>query len=223
MPKKKRDETNKFSEEKKILENYLANKYQNSFDAKVLETKPKEDSFLEISVAEGKLLELLVRLKKPKNILEIGTFRGFSSYFLCRFLNDDKVRLWSIERDERRFAEIEELWKKLKINKTAELLKGDAIPILKKLQKQNKKFDLFFVDASKKYTKEYFNLCYKLANNDAIIIVDNTLWGGDVAKEGVEDATAGYMKEFNDYIFKKYKKDSYIIPAWDGLTIVLVK
>lgn len=221
MPKVKRDETNKFSEEKKLLEIYLEKKYQNSFDAKVLETKPKEDSFLEISVSEGKLLEFLVRLKNPKKILEIGTFRGFSAYFLSRFIDEKSANLWSIERDERRFVEIETLWKKLKIDHKTKLLNGEAISVLKDLQKMGKKFDLFFIDATKKDTKEYFNLCYKLANKEALIIVDNTLWGGEVAKEGIQNIAAEYMKDFNEYIFKKYKNNSYILPAWDGLTIVI--
>lgn len=221
MSKIKRDSDNKFSEEKKLLEVYLEEKYKNTFDMKALETKPKEDSFLEVSVSEGKFLELLVRLKRPKSILEIGTFRGFSGFFLARYLRENKGKVWSIEKDERRFPEIESFWKKLKIDKNTELLKGDAIYILKDLKKQGKKFDMFFIDARKKDTKEYFKLCYSLAKIGAIIVVDNTLWGGEVTKEKSQNIAAEYMKDFNDFVFKKYKNNSYILPAWDGLTIVI--
>ncbi len=220
MPKVKRNEANKFSKEKKVLEEYLSVLYNKSFDQSVLETKPKEDSFLEVSVSEGKFLELLVRLKNPKQILEVGTFRGFSGYFLARFLQG-RAKLFSIERDERRFEEIETLWKKLRIQDKANLLKGDAITILKELKVERKTFDFFFIDARKRDTKTYFNLCYSLASKGAVIVVDNTLWGGEVAGEEVTNNAVLAMKEFNAFVMKKYKYDAYILPAWDGMTVVI--
>ncbi len=220
MTKVKRNETNKFSKEKQVLEEYLSVLYNKSFDQRVLETKPKEDSFLEVSVSQGKFLELLVRLKNPKQVLEVGAFRGFSGYFLSRYLKDD-AHFFSIERDERRFEEIESLWKKMKLKHKTTLLKGDALTLLKKLKKEKKTFDLFFIDARKRDTKDYFSLCYSLASSGAVIVVDNTLWGGEVAGEEVTNNAVLAMKEFNAFVMKKYKNNSYIIPAWDGMTVVI--
>jgi caffeoyl-CoA O-methyltransferase len=222
MPKIKRNETNRFSKEKQVLEEYLAVLYNKSFDPRVLETKPKEDSFLEVSVSQGKFLELLVRLTNPKRILEVGAFRGFSGYFLARFLQG-RAKLFSIERDERRFEEIETLWKKLRIQDKAQLLRGDAITILKELKGARKTFDFFFVDARKRDTRAYFNLCYSLASKGAVIVVDNTLWGGEVAGEEVTNNAVLAMKEFNAFVMKKYKHDAYMLPAWDGVTIIVKK
>lgn len=201
------------------LERYFEFLYKDSFTKPLKATFTKEQSFLQVPLSEAKFLEMLVRVKNPKNILEIGTFRGFSTVFLAKHC---KGKVTTIERDKNRYEDIEALFKKTKVDKQITLMKDFAKPALESLFLKNKRFDLFFIDAAKKETLEYFKFCFdKLANKGAVVVVDNTLWAGEVAKDEPTSNSAKAMKSFNEFVFKKCKKDAYILPGWDGVTIII--
>lgn len=218
--KNRRKEGSKLGTHGEELEKYFKSFYTGTYPKPLDATQSKSQSFLQVPLGEAKFLEMLVRVLKPKKILEIGTFRGFSTVFLAAAGS----KIWTIERDQNRYKDIEMLFKKSGVSKQINLVKGYALPTLKDFAKKKMKFDFFFIDASKQETKEYFKICYnKLATKGALIVVDNTLWAGEVAEKEPTSSAAKYMKEFNEFVFKKHKKDSYILPGWDGVTIVIRK
>ena len=219
----RRKEGSKLGEKGEELEKYFHSLYKGAYPKAVESTLIESQSFLQVPLGEAKFLEMLVRLLRPRKVLEIGTFRGFSSVFMAKAL-PKQSKIWTIERDEKRYEEIENLYKKTQVRPQINLLKGFALPLLKDLVKKKMKFDFFFIDASKQETKEYFEICYKkLSNKGAAIVIDNTLWAREVTDKNPKSNAAKHMKEFNEFVFKKYKKDSYILPGWDGVTIVLRK
>lgn len=218
---KRRKEGSKLGQKGAKLENYFHGLYKGSYPKEVEKTFAKEQSYLQVPLGEAKFLEMLVRIQKPRKILEIGTFRGFSAVFLAKYLPKGG-KIWTIERDATRYEEIEELWKKTGVSKKILLIKDQALPVLQYFAKTCNRFDFFFIDASKEETIEYFKICYhKLATKGAIIVIDNTLWGGEVVDDNPKSNAARHMKKFNEYIFKHHKKDAYILPGWDGVSLVI--
>ena len=84
---------------------------------------------------------------------------------------------------------------------------------------EEKKFDLIFIDADKDNYKNYYELSLNLINKEALIIVDNVLWHGDVFKKKVTDKQTNVMREFNKYIKDDNRVEKVILPLGDGFTI----
>lgn len=207
----------KLKEEGVETEQYITSLYE-PLPQVLSQTLEKEQSFLQIPLSQAKFLEFLVKVTKSKTVLEIGTFRGFSTSFLAT--NAKKVT--TIERDERRYEEIEALFKALKLQKKITLKKGFAKAELLKLKKEKKKFDFFFIDADKTDTFEYLTFCFDfLSSKFGVFVVDNTLWAGEVAKDNPASNQAKLMKTFNQKVFQKFGEKAFIFPLWDGITVVV--
>ena len=220
MKKLRQSTEDKLGSEGIALEEYFKSLYAGSYPKVLEETFSLDQSFLQVPLSEAKFLELLIRIKQPKKILEVGAFRGFSTVFLS-YLKTAQVT--TIEKDERRFEEIESILKKTGVAKRVNLLKGDAKSVLIDLKKAKQTFDFIFIDANKKEVTLFFDLCFKLLKKQGVVIIDNTLWAGEVTKEDPESNSAKSMKVFNDYVFKQFPKDAYILPGWDGVTVVVKK
>lgn len=178
-----------------------------------------QDSFLQVPVSEARFLSLLIKLKNPKNILEIGTFRGWSSAWLARSLDSDS-RVITIEKDERNISIAIDLWKKLNQKCKIELRQGNALNELDKLKNEKMVFDFVFIDGRKSEYKEYLTMSYDVLSVGGIIVVDNTLHSIELneGRGGTQRETV--MKEFNEFVFKQFGTNACLIPAWDGVTIV---
>ncbi len=218
---KRRKIGSKLGDQGEKLEAYFKTLYDGSYPKAADSTISKEQSYLQVPLGQAKFLEMLVRIQKPKKILEIGTFRGYSAVFMASAM-PKTGKMWTIERDASRYDEIKDLWKRAGVSKKIELIEGQALTILKNLVKKKARFDFLFIDASKEEAIEHFKICHsKLSNRNSVILIDNTLWSGEVADKEPLSNAARHMKSLNQYIFKKHKDSSYILPGWDGMTIVL--
>ena len=167
-----------------------------------------------------RLISVLLSIKKPKKILEIGCAVGFSSSFMCGFLQEGGT-VTTIERYpvmiEKAKANIKALGLENKIN----LIEGDANEVLKNLDEQ---FDVIFMDAGK---GQYINILpdvYRLLKIGGIIIADDILQNGDVAKQKEEivkrQRTIHYR--LNDFLWEiTHNKglDTSILTIGDGVAI----
>ncbi len=170
---------------------------------------------------QGRLLKMFVRMINPHNILELGTFTGYSALCLAEGLIAPDGELHTIEIDDELEDFIRNHFEASPFAERINLHIGDARDILPSL---GKTFDLVFMDANKREYCEYYDLVFPMLSPGGFIIADNTLWDGKVVDWGkkLDAQTEGILK-FNDYIAQDERVEKVIIPLRDGLTIIYKK
>lgn len=169
---------------------------------------------------QGRLLTMLVRMIHPKNILELGTFTGYSGLCLAEGLEADG-KLYTFEIND----EIEDFTRPwLENSEFADRIDfriGDALVEVPKL---GVKFDMAFIDADKRKYLEYYYMVKPLMNKGGYIVADNTLWDGHVVEEDhMNDRQTRGIMEFNDFVANDESVEKVILPLRDGLTIIRIK
>lgn len=172
---------------------------------------------------QGRLLKMLVRMIRPKNVLEIGTFSGYSALCMAEGLEEGAM-LHTIEI----FDELEDFTRPwLENSPWADKIRfhiGDALKVVPEL---GIKFDMMFIDGNKRIYPQYYEMAMNYLNDGGYIIADNTLWDGHVITfdndgESVnhkDEQIVGVM-EFNDIVAHDKRVEKVILPIRDGLTII---
>lgn len=181
---------------------------------------------------QGRLLKMLVQLTGAKNILEIGTFSGYSALALAEGLPEDG-RLLTIEVNDEMEDFIRRQFASAPHGSKIDLVIGDAIEVLSRLSRLSRdtrtssivSFDLAFIDADKRHYQEYLNLLIPLMHPGALIIADNTLWDGKVLIDNPHpsDKQTIAIKAFNDALLTDSRLEPIILPLRDGLTLIRIK
>ncbi len=166
---------------------------------------------------QGRILKMLTHMIKPKNVLEIGTYSGYSALCMAEGLPADG-HLYTIEINDEQ-EEFTRPW--LENSAYAEkidLLIGDALKLVPTL---GVTFDMAFIDADKRHYLDYYELVLEHLNPNGYILADNTLWDGHVVEEMKEHdlQTQGIM-QFNDFVAADKRVEKVILPLRDGLTII---
>ena len=167
---------------------------------------------------QGRLLSLISKIKQPKNILEIGTYTGYSTICLAEGLVKNG-KIHTIDKNE----ELVEIQKKYflrsKFNENIEIHTGNALDIIDGL---NINFDLIFLDADKENYATYFQIISKILNKNGVLITDNVLWHGKVlnSKESHDDVTKK-IDQFNKALMLNKKFQTFMLPVRDGLSIAI--
>ncbi|MDI6601938.1 MAG: O-methyltransferase [Thermoanaerobacteraceae bacterium] len=168
-----------------------------------------------------RFLAFMIGLKKPESILELGTFLGYSAILMATYAPWAEVV--SIEVDAESYIKAKNNVEKSGLE-NIRLIYGDALDVLRFL---DKKFDFLFIDASKGHYNEYLDLCLKITSKDGIIIADNVLFGGRVAKSGPvphkHRTIVMRMKKFVERIMNDDRLSSCILPLGDGLAVIRYK
>jgi len=168
---------------------------------------------------QGRILSFISQIKKPKNILEIGTYTGYSALCLAEGLSTDG-KLITIDKDKSLYSIVGDFFSRSKYANQIDRKIGEALNLIPEIKL---KFDLVFIDADKKNYKNYFNQVFDMLNVGGVIIVDNVLWNGKVTDldKNHNDKITVYMNEFNKYIKNNKKVSKLILPVRDGLTIII--
>ena len=166
---------------------------------------------------QGRLLKMLVSMIKPKKVLELGTFTGYSALCMAEALDDDAI-LHTIEADDELEEEIISNLAKSPHGKKVKLHIGDALTVLDKFDQLT--FDLALIDADKREYPQYFGQVLKLIKPGGYILADNTLWDGHVAEAGKHSPQTRGILEFNDLVASTPGIEVSIIPLRDGLTLI---
>ena len=159
---------------------------------------------------------------KAKNILEIGTATGFSGFFLGSIANENGGMLTTIEIDEKRYEKAVENFKKAKIFDKNNLILGNALEEIPKLNVENK-YDFIFIDASKGQYKNFFEMSYILLSDYGTIFIDNIMFRGIVAEkeENIPKRYKTIVKRLKEFIVELNEKYNFILlPFGDGVGIV---
>ena len=173
---------------------------------------------MQISETQALFLQFLIKINKVSSCLEIGTFTGFSALSMALVLPIEG-KLVVLDKDKKIIDKAKSFFKKAKVENKISMIVDDARNSLKSLLKVNSVFDLIFIDADKSNYINYFDFAIKLVKRNGIIIFDNVLWHGDVAKKEIVDNQTEEMRKFNNYIKNDKKTEKTILPLGDGLTI----
>ena len=168
---------------------------------------------------QGRLLKMLVKMVNPQNIIEVGTFSGYSALCMAEGLSEHgHLYTFEINDEQEPFTRkwIEDSPWADKIS----FIIGDAATEAKKI---GKSFDFAFMDGDKRTYVETYESLLPLMNKGAFILADNTLWDGHVtdADYDKDQQTVG-IRRFNDYVAADNRVEKVLLPLRDGLTIIRV-
>tara|TARA_Y100000817_G_scaffold126013_1_gene98784 strand:- start:641 stop:1297 length:657 start_codon:yes stop_codon:yes gene_type:complete len=173
---------------------------------------------MQISVTQSYFFQFLIKTNNIKNILEIGTFTGYSALTMALALpKNGKITCLDINEETSKKAL--SFFKKAKLDNLIEFKIGPALKSLNEIKQQNLFFDMIFIDADKENYKNYFSACFNLIKNTGFIIIDNVLWHGDVADPNKNDKLTSILREFNSFLKKDDRIEKTILPLGDGITI----
>jgi caffeoyl-CoA O-methyltransferase len=168
---------------------------------------------------QGKFLEMGSMMIRPRRILEIGTFTGYSALCLAKGLTDDGL-LHTIELRENDAATAKGFFDRSAYKEKIILHTGDAKEIVTKLDEI---FDLVFIDADKQGYIEYFNLVFPKLRKNGFIFADNIFFHGQALEANPKGKNAKAIKEFNQYINERTDIDKMILTLRDGLYLIRKK
>ena len=169
---------------------------------------------------QGRLLKMLVSMIRPKNILEVGTFSGYSAICMAEGL-DEGGKVWTFEINDE-MEDFTRPWiENSPVADKIDFRIGDANIEAPKL---GVTFDLAFVDGDKRTYVETYEMVLRLLRPGGYIIADNTLWDGHVTDPAYDqDHQTQGIRQFNDYVAADNRVEQVIVPLRDGLTLIRKK
>ena len=182
---------------------------------------------INVSPAQGKLLQLLARLQGARAILEIGTLAGYSTIWLARALPPGG-RLITLEAEPKHAEVARANIARAGLSDVVELRLGQALETLPRLAAEGRgPFDLIFIDADKQSTAEYFSWALRLARRGSLIVVDNVVRNGAVADADSTDPSIQGIRRFNDVLAAEGRVSATAIQTvgskgYDGFALALV-
>jgi predicted O-methyltransferase YrrM len=170
---------------------------------------------------QGKFLELISKMIVPSNILEIGTFTGYSAICLAKGLTDNGI-LHTIDIDDELRYIAEDFISRSSVGNKIKLYTGDALTIVPQM---NILFDLVFIDGDKREYSAYYNIVIEKVKKGGYIIADNVLWSGKVLDDNVKpnDKFTVELLKFNDFVQNDNRVENLLLPVRDGMMIIRVK
>ena len=165
---------------------------------------------------QGRVLSMISKLVNPKNILEIGTYTGYSALCLAEGMQNNG-ELHTIDIDEELYDFQRKYFDKSGFGHQIHQHLGNALEVIPKLDKT---FDLVFIDADKENYFNYFNCVIGKLNSGGIILSDNVLWSGKVIEKlQPEDTSTKALIEYNRLLKDDDRVETVLLPIRDGLTI----
>lgn len=172
---------------------------------------------------QGKLLEMLVRMIRPKRILEIGTFTGYSAICMAQGL-EEGGEIHTIEVDDELAGISSKYFDLYAQNAKAQIIShiGSALDVAPEL---GLTFDLIFIDGDKREYPAYYDMAMNsLAQSGSYLLADNILWYGKVVEQTpANDLFTLGIKQFNDMVSRDPRVENVILPIRDGLNLIRVK
>ena len=165
---------------------------------------------------QGRVLSMLSKLIRPKSILEIGTYTGYSALCLCEGMQENGI-LHTIDIKEELLDFQRKYFDKSPWGKQIVQHLGEAIDIIPTLDNT---FDLVFIDADKENYLNYFELIVPKMNKGGIILSDNVLWSGKVLEPlQPNDISTKILLEYNQVLKNDPRIETVLLPIRDGLTV----
>ncbi len=170
---------------------------------------------------QGRVLSMFSQMLRPRRILEIGTYTGYSALCMAEGLTDDGI-LHTIDINEELETMVRSHIAKAGFENKIQFHIGNAMQIVPAL---NETFDLVFIDADKENYSHYYDMVFDKLRTGGIIIADNVLWSGKVLdeKELAKDVETKALNQFNKKIHTDNRVENVLFPIRDGLMVVRKK
>ena len=188
------------------------------------ETKKLYTANMQIAPEQGQFLQLIIKLLGAINVIEVGTYTGYSSLAMALALPKNG-KIIACDTNESWTSIAKSFWGMAGVQEKISLKLAPAKETLEKLiaMGQAESFDLVFIDADKINYQAYYEKSLKLIKDGGLIIIDNVLWDGKVANDNDCDAQTQCIKDFNSYISQDKRVDISLIPLGDGLMLARKK
>ena len=174
---------------------------------------------------QGRLLEMLVQMMRPRRVLEIGTFTGYSALSMAAGL-DEGAELHTVEVDDEQEEFIRSYFARSPHGDKITLHIGSALEIAPKLGE----FDMVFIDGDKREYPAYYRMLMgddggrRLVHGGSVLIADNILWSGKVVQPiAHNDRHTLALVEFNRMVVEDPRVENVIVPLRDGLNLIRIK
>ncbi len=169
---------------------------------------------------QGRVLTMLCKMIRPRRVLELGTFTGYSTLCLAEGLPEGS-RILSIDHNDELEEHLRTWFSRSEPGSKIDLLFGEAADLIPELTES---FDLVYMDIDKREYKTCYDLLLEKLAAGAFLLIDNTLWNGKPLEEiSYKDAQSLAIADFNDYIAADFRVEKIILPIRDGLTILRKK
>lgn len=169
---------------------------------------------------QGRVLSMLSKLMQPKNILEIGTYTGYSALCLAEGLAAEG-KLITIDVNAQLEDFVREYLAESPLGAQIDYRIADAMELIPQLEET---FDLVFIDADKQNYINYYNLVIDKVRPGGVILADNVLWSGKVVQtEGKIDKDTALLQEFNCLIHEDDRVENVLLPIRDGIMVARKK
>ncbi len=169
---------------------------------------------------QGRVLAMLCKMIRPRRVLELGTFTGYSTLCLAEGLPEGS-RILSIDRNDELEEHLKTWFSRSELGSKIDLLFGEALDLIPKLTES---FDLVYMDIDKRDYKSCYDLLLQHQPSGTFILIDTTLWNGKPMREiSCKDTQSLAIADFNDYIAADSRVEKIILPIRDGLTVLLIK
>lgn len=166
---------------------------------------------------QGRLLKMLVRMIRPRRVLELGTFSGYSALCMAEAL-EPGATLHTVEVDDELEDFIRANLASAPAGENITLHIGDAMETMRGWD--DGAFDLIFIDADKRAYADYYGEALRLLQPGGFIIADNTLWDGHVVEGCRHSSQTEGIIRFNDLVASDPRVEKAIVPLRDGLTLI---
>jgi predicted O-methyltransferase YrrM len=179
---------------------------------------------MQIAPEQGQFMQMLVRLTGARRAIEVGVFTGYSSLAVMLAMPPDG-RLLALDLSEEYTAIARRHWQAAGVAGRIELVIGPAQDTLDARIRAGEagRYDFAFIDADKTGYLAYYERLLKLLRPGGLIVVDNTLWSGEVANPANRDADTVALREFNDALHRDPRVDLALLPVGDGLTLARIR
>ena len=169
---------------------------------------------------QGRILSLLSLSIRPKIILEIGTYTGYSALCMAEGLQKNG-QLYTIDNNKEIAPFANKYFNKSSYKNLIKMIVGNALDVIPDL---NLKWDLVFIDADKENYSNYFDAIIENVNQGGMIIADNVLWSGKVTKPtSKNDVETQALKSFNEKVHSDSRVSNVLMPVRDGMMIMIKK
>jgi caffeoyl-CoA O-methyltransferase len=175
-------------------------------------------SGMQVSADQGSLLALFVGIVGARNVVEVGTFTGYSSLAMARALPTGG-RLLCCDVSEEWTAVARRYWAEAGVADRITLRIAPALQTLRDLPFDDP-IDLAFIDADKTGYASYYEEILDRMRSGGVILVDNTLWSGRILDDSDATADTVALRAFNQMVVADHRVESYLLPVADGLTLI---